>query len=420
MPYEAKGAARELFFSTDPEVVLDGPAGTGKSLACLKKLDRNAIKYPGSRHLMVRKTRTSLTQTAQVTFESQVLVPGGRVRFHTTQQAYLYPNGSKIVVGGLDKDSKVMSSEYDTIYVQEATELTEADWEALTTRLRNGVMPHQQLIADCNPDTDTHWLNQRCNAGKTTRLLSRHADNPWLWDDVAGEWTDLGGSYMAKLDALTGVRYKRLRQGLWVAAEGQIYEGWDAATHIIPAFEIPPEWPRYWVIDFGFVHSFVWQWWARDPDGRLIRYREIYMTGRLVEDHAALGMALSIDEPRPTAIITDHDAEDRATFERKTGYRTVPAHKTVSDGIQAVAERLRPVNGRPRLLFMRDALVEPDPELMDRKLPTCTEQEFPIYIWNTTSGRKRGEEPTKENDHGMDTCRYLVAHFDLRTYTRYR
>ncbi|HET8522271.1 MAG TPA: phage terminase large subunit, partial [Thermomicrobiales bacterium] len=150
--YEPQGGARDLFFCTDKEVLLEGPAGTGKSLACLKKLDRNAVKYPGSRQLIVRKTRTSLTQTALITFEKQVIVAGGRVRFHTTRQAYLYPNGSEIVVGGLDKDSKVMSSEYDAIYVQEATELTEADWEALTTRLRNGVIPHQQLIADCNPD----------------------------------------------------------------------------------------------------------------------------------------------------------------------------------------------------------------------------------------------------------------------------
>ena len=44
-----------------------------------------------------------------------------------------------------------MSTECDMISRQEATELELADWLALTTRLRNGVMPYQQLIADCNP-----------------------------------------------------------------------------------------------------------------------------------------------------------------------------------------------------------------------------------------------------------------------------
>jgi predicted O-methyltransferase YrrM len=58
-----------------------------------------------------------------------------------------------IVVVGLDKAQKVMSSEYDVIFVQEAIELTVDDWEALTTRLRNGKISFQQLLADCNPST---------------------------------------------------------------------------------------------------------------------------------------------------------------------------------------------------------------------------------------------------------------------------
>ena len=413
-PYQARGAALALFYCRDREVLLDGPAGTGKSLACLKKLDRNAIKYPGSRQLIVRKTRTSLTQTAQVTFENQVLVPGGSVRFHTTQQAYLYPNGSKIVVGGLDKSSKVMSSEYDTIYVMEATELTEDDWESITTRLRNGVIPHQQLIADCNPDTDIHWLNQRCIAGKTTRLLSRHEDNPYLWDASNQRWTEVGAPYIAILDNLSGVRHKRLRLGLWVASEGQVYESWDRAKHMIDRFDIPDDWPRFWVIDFGFVHPFVWQWWAQDPDGRLIRYREIYMTGRLVEDHARLGLELSEDEPRPLAVITDHDAEDRATFERKTRMRTTAAKKSITDGIQAVASRLKLVNDKPRIMYMRDSLVETDRSLAAKKVPTCTEDEFPSYVWPKDATGARAEQPVKEFDHGMDATRYMVAHLDLR------
>jgi hypothetical protein len=34
--------------------------------------------------------------------------------------------------------------------------------------------------------------------------------------------------------------------------------------------------------------------------------------------------------------------------------------------------------------------------------------------WDLASGRKRGEEPVKLNDHGMDQVRYVVAHVDLR------
>ena len=76
--------------------------------------------------------------------------------------------------------------------------------------------------------------------------------------------------------------------GRWVAFEGLVYDVFDPREHIIDMRpnEIPPSWRRIISIDFGFNHPFVAQWWAIDPEGRMYRYREIYKTGRLVEDHA--------------------------------------------------------------------------------------------------------------------------------------
>lgn len=441
--YRPAGAARALFTCQAPEVVVSGPAGTGKSRACLEKLHLCALKYPGMRGLICRKTRTSLTQSALVTFDKEVQPHLDGVRWRAQVQEYRYPNGSVLVVGGLDKASKIMSSQYDLAYVQEAVELTEADWESLSTRLRNGRMPYQQLLADCNPDAPTHWLKLRADAGTVQMLESRHEHNPVLWDAAAGAWTAEGARYIARLDALTGVRRKRLRDGLWAAAEGLIYEGWDPAVHLLARLPLPADvdpatldaagvpraWPRYWAVDFGYTHPFVCQWWAVDPYGRLYRYRELYRTQRLVEDHAADMLLASgavwdapagiwrwpaTAEPRPQAIICDHDAEGRATLTRKLGLRTVPAHKAVTAGIQAVASRLKVLpDGRPRLYLLRDALVARDPERVAAKRPCCTEEEIGGYVWQTAGGRQRGEEPVQEDDHGMDCLRYMVAHLDL-------
>lgn len=403
--YVPYGACLELLRYKGPEVLISGPAGTGKSRSCLEKLHIAAERYPGMRGLILRKTRASLTEAALVTFESHVLPVGHPVLrgpSRAMRRAYHYPNGSEIIVTGLDDPSKVMSTEFDLAYVQEAIEAAENDWEMVTTRLRNHVMPYQQLLADTNPDAPSHWLKQRTNQGRTLLLESRHEDNPTVTRD-----------YLAKLDALTGVRYQRLRLGLWVAAEGQVYEGWDPAVHIIDRFVIPEVWPRYWSVDFGFVHPFVWQAWAGDPDGRLYRYREVYHTQRLVEDHAAAILAVTAGEPKPRAIICDHDAEDRATLARKLGMGTVAAMKAVSPGLQAVAERLRlQADGRARLFFLRDSVLERDAEQIDRKRPAAAEEEPEGYVWDTRQGRKKGEEPLKENDHGMDATRYLVAYVD--------
>lgn len=416
--FEPRGAALQLFFEFGQEVVLSGPAGTGKSRPSLERLNRCAHKYPGMRGLVVRKTRTSLTESAMTTFERQVLHPLDRVSFHTSTQEYRYANGSIVVVGGLDKPTKIMSSEYDFIYLQEATEATEDDWEMLLTRLRNGVMPYQQLMADCNPDAPSHWLKQRANTGKTLMLESRHEDNPTLFTPD-GAKTERGAKYMEILDSLTGVRYKRLRLGLWAAAEGMVYDGWDAAIHIVNPFEIPPEWPRYWVVDFGYTNPFCWQAWAEDPDGRLYRYREIYRTQRLVEDHAKDILDVTKNEPRPRAIICDHDAEDRATLTRHLKMSTQNAFKAVSPGIQAVKSRMKVAgDGKPRLFLLRDALVYRDPLLIESKKPLCTEQEVESYIWDLSANRKQGEEPLKKDDHGMDALRYMVAYKDPMTPSR--
>lgn len=410
--YEPRGAARKLFLDKSDEIILDGPAGTGKTRAILEKAHLLANKYPESRGLIVRRTRASLTQTALVTFENHVLGRelGRRVKFNSIRQEYRYPNRSIIAVGGLDKDIKVMSSEYDFIVVIEATEVPESIWDALTTRLRNGKIPYQQIFGDCNPDAPGHWIKKR----KTLNLYpSRHEDNPVLFDPVTGELTEKGKAYMTKLDNLTGVRHQRLRLGLWVQAEGAIYTDWDREAHLVDQFEPPKSWPRYWSIDFGFTNPFVWQEWAQDPDGELYLYREIYHTGRLVEDHARHIAEITKDSPRPTDVICDHDAEGRATLERHLNISTRPAFKSVSPGIQAVQSRLKKKgNGRRGIWIMRDALIEKDPDLEDAKKPLCTEEEVEGYVWDLKQGKRRGEEPVKANDHGLDAARYLVAHVD--------
>ena len=419
-PYRAYGAAEEVLYNKADEILMSGPAGTGKSRAVLEKAFILANQYPGCRILFLRKTRSSLSDSGLVTFEEKV-VPTGHPILEGAQRAqrrtYVFPNRSEIIVGGLDKPTKIMSTEYDWAYIQEAIECDEADIEAVTSRLRNGVIPYQQLVMDTNPDKPTHWLIQRCNRGQTHLIECRHEDNPVFWDHSQGSYTPAGVAYIqGKLEKLSGVRLQRLRYGKWVAAEGLVYDEFDSAIHVVDRFEQWKEWPTFWTVDFGFNHPFVWQQWAIDPDGRLYRVREIYHTGRLVEDHARRILEITKGDPKPIAVVCDHDAEGRATLEKHLGLKTQPAHKTVSDGIQAFQSRLKVQDdGFPRIFYLRDSLDERDPSQAEAKKPCSTEEEFDGYVWNTASGRKKGEEPVKEHDDGMDASRYAVAFRDLST-----
>lgn len=424
------GGVKRAMYSKAREVVISGPAGTGKSRGALEKmLICAAYNYPGMRGLIVRKTRASVTESALVTFEEKVLPAGHPSAYNqqrSVRQSYAFANGSVIVVGGLDRVERVMSTEYDLIFVQEAREASEDDWEMLTTRLRNGVMPYQQIIADTNPDAPGHWIRQRAQRGSLELIESRHEDNPTVTPE-----------YLATLDALTGVRLKRLRHGLWVASENMVYAEWDPAVHLVDRFAIPDDWPRYRVVDFGFTNPFCCQWWAEDPDGRLFRYRELYGTQRLVRDWAH-DIALHSRGERIQATVTDHDTDARIALEAHmthaadhcaeqtrreqaapaTGPRfTVAASKGVALGIEKVSSRLaRAGDGEPRLFLLRDSLVTRDPLLVEAKRPTCTEEEIEAYVWDGARSQKYGqvllEEPLKRDDHGCDALRYLVMHVD--------
>ncbi len=416
------GDAGQFWAYKGPEAMLSGPYETGKTFAALTKLHALLCKYPNSRALMVRKTYTSLVQSAVVTYEKKVLpYPPEDARSGVQKyggerpEFYTYPNGARLVVAGLDKADKVLSAEYDFIYVNQAEECTLDDWEKLTGRAtgRAGNAPYTQVFGDCNPDVPTHWIKNR---SRLKLFDQRHEHNPTLFNQVTGEITEQGKKTMETLDALTGLRYKRGRQGLWVGAEGQVYESFDPDIHVIDPFPIPKGWSRYRAIDFGYTNPFVCQWWAVDHDGRLYLYREIYMTKRTVNVHSDQIKRLSEGE-QYLFTVSDHDAEDRATLS-ENDISTIPAVKDISRGLQAVEERLKVQgNGKPRLFIMKDALVEADPVLYREypgdTQPVNTEQEFGSYVWpDGKDGKPNKEEPLDIYNHGMDAMRYMVMALD--------
>lgn len=430
--YRPRGSAISLFNCRDSEVLVSGPAGTGKSRACLEKLHILCLKHPGIACLIVRKTLASLGSTALKTFREIVAceaIEAGIVEYYggsaEKPPQYRYDNGSYIAIGGIDNPTKIMSSEYDMIYVQEAIELSIGDWESLTSRKRNWKLSFQQLIADTNPDKPSHWLQRRSRDGSLRIFESRHEENPELFD-ADGKLTERGAEYMATLDRLTGVRRLRLKLGLWVAAEGVIFDEWDPAVNLVDRFTVPDSWARWWAVDFGYTHPFVLQRWAEDPDGRAYMYAEQYHTRKLVEDHARDALSQVCpgahpkaepgthgiwNEPKPNAVVCDHQASDRATLERHLGLSTVAAYKSVTTGIQAVQGRIRPAgDSRPRVFVMRDSVFQVDQERRESNLPICTADEFPSYVWADSTK----EQPVKNLDDGMDTMRYFIAQRDLQ------
>lgn len=421
-----RGANLEAQTALDPELVLAGPAGTGKSVALLNRLHTNAERYPGSRQLILRKTRASLTESGLVTFEEKGVLPKDHpIRFsgkgerilRKNRSSYDYPNGSTIVVGGMDEATRLFSTDYDAIYWQEVQEARLEEWESLIRALRNDKTPTRQLFGDCNPAAPSHWLKARHKSKRLRMLDTVHKDNPFLWDAAVEDWTPAGREYVGNLERMTGILRDRLYLGLWVAAEGAIYTMFrrsGKAANIVPRFRAPDDWRVVLSIDFGFNHPFAAGVWLVDGDGRMVLEHEMHMAGRTLDEHAPTIKAML--RGREYEGVADSSSPESIERLKALGIACSPAVKgpgSVAAGIrQCIARMADPGDGKPRLTVMEDALWERDEVRAQKHLPLCLLDELEVYRWKLDVSGRALEEPVKEADDACDQMRYAVGYVD--------
>lgn len=409
-PYQPLPWQIPAFQCKDQAMLLTGSAGGGKSKVAAEKIHAYCMKYPRSTWLMLRKAREWAGRSIVPFMWNSVMGQDPNIKYNKTDGSFNYKNGSMIYSGGMMDDKQRESVRsiggdggLDGAWFEEANAFTRQDYEEIIGRVRHTAADWQQIILSTNPDGPTHWIyTDLIRDGQATVFYSHATDNP-----------NNSPAYLHNLERLTGMMRERLVLGKWVQAEGAVYDEFDPAIHVIDRDKCPEFVRRFRAIDFGYSNPFVCQWWGADNDGRLYLYREIYATRRLVEDLTPEIVRLSEGEHIEVSV-ADHDAEDRATMQ-KHGIYTEPAKKDVSPGIQAVKARLKvQADGKPRIYFVRDALVDPDPYLVDEKKPLSTIEEMPGYAWQKTpDGKPNKEQPVKINDHGCDPTRYLVYYLDM-------
>ncbi len=345
-----------------------------------------AQKYDGCRLLMARKSRRSLTQTTMVTYERKVLHPLDRVHFRVSDQEYRYPNGSALVIGGLDDPNKILSSEYDLAYVPEAIEIEVGDWENLFGRLRYGATPYNQILGDTNPGSTEHWIYQRYLAKALEILWSRHEDNPELFNQITGELTGFGKDYIGRLDRMTGFRKERLRYGRWVGAEGLVYSDFDATT-MVGEMDVD-DWPNKVIgVDVGTRNPMAIHRIAQAADERIHIAGEVYRSG-MTSSAQVEAVEKECDEFDADAIFCDPSAAGLILQLESDGY---PIKKATNDrrfGVAAVHDAIK-----------RGLTVD----------PSCKGwlKEVGLYAYPSNADGK--DDPMKMNDHAMDSTRYGIV-----------
>ena len=265
---ELRGNNLAVQSTDDYEVILEGPADTGKTIASLTKIHNAAWQNDNAQIAMVRKTFKSMAGTVVQTFHNNILpYPPGDSRCpiqayggEKRPERYIYPNGSVIWLGGMDNPDKVLSAERDIVYVNQCEELSLPDWEILMSRCtgRSGNLDDPMMLGDMNPAHPTHWLYEREKAKSAKFYTVTHRDNPELYT-TDGEITPAGVKRLGILAKLTGDRKMRLFHGIRAFPEGAIYNVYNEEKHKVKAMVLPTRWPRFVGIDpFGAHIAAVW------------------------------------------------------------------------------------------------------------------------------------------------------------------
>lgn len=391
--YTPYGGNADMIYSHDPEVIVEGPAETGKTLADCWKAHLLCSKYAGAQGAILRKTQTSVYGSVLQTFAHVIdgapVVPYGGEK----PEKYIYSNGSVIWVGGMDNRDRVLSSERDFILTCQTEEFTVDDWEYLTTRTtgRGAVIPYPQLFGDANPAGSKHWIKERNKAGHLRLIPTTHRDNPTLYNRD-GSLTPQGTRSIARLSALTGMRRKRLFEGVWATAEGAVYDNFDPSVHV-KVRDNTEFYTWYLAIDEGYTNPAVILLVGEDSDGRRHVAKEWYERGKLQSAVVAQALEWTLAYNISVAAV-DESAAGLIADLKDAGVPAVGAKGRVLDGIQLMQDRLKVQgDGLPR-------------ETVD---PACTNHinEYESYVWKHTTAGTSKDEPNKENDHSMDGRRYL-------------
>ena len=277
-----------------------GARGGGKSWSVRTKAMLMALKYPGIRQLIVRRTYPELINNHINTLREKL---GGIARYNDKEKVFKFVTGSTLNFMYCAKDSdldRMQGVEYDVIYLDEATQLSEGQIKKITACLRGVNNFPKRIYYTMNPGGQGHayikriFIDRRYEEGEDpadyTFIQSLVTDNKVLMRDQP--------DYIKQLEALPPKLRDAWLYGRWDIFEGQFFEDFRPEpdhvkaeeegvtveelkqqrrwTHVIKPFDIPAGWTICRSYDFGYNKPFSCAWWAVDYDGVLYRILELY------------------------------------------------------------------------------------------------------------------------------------------------
>lgn len=239
---------------------------------------------------------------------------------------------------------------------------------------------------NCNPDSPEHWFYKEwIQKHKEKNALYLHftmKDNNSLSEKVKKRYENM----------YSGVFYDRFIRGLWVVAEGLVYDFFQSKKDTIVETVDMDDYSEFYVsIDYGTINPCSMGLWGVNSEGAA-RIRESYFDSRKEgrqrtdEEHYQALVELVEDLPITRVIVDPSAASFIECIRRHGEFRVKPAINSVIDGIRITSS------------LLNAGMIRIDPSCKD-----CI-REFGLYRWDE---KKTADTVLKENDHAMDEVRYF-------------
>lgn len=275
-------------------------------------------------------------------------------------------------------------------YVNEASLANPAVFSEILSRCSKA---GSHVIADTNPDAPTHWL-------KTDYIDNENPDNKTLvFTFTMDDNTFLAPDYVnqKKAQTPTGMFYNREILGLWVSADGLVYQDFDEDRMVIPASQIPNDLHVYCGVDWGFEHKGVITVWGDDSKGNVYLLHEYTSQFKFIDYWVKLAKKLQQQYGHNLKFWADSARPDNVTEFQKAGINCINANKNRMAGVEKCAEYMK----QGKLFINADGISK----FLD---------EIYQYTWGENTG-----EPKKENDDVMDSMRYAIFNEHRQSKTQF-
>lgn len=267
-------------------ICFGGARGGGKSWAVRVKALKLALRYPGIRIMIVRRTYPELLNNHVRPMRS--MIPAGVASYNKSEKTYYFRNGSFVNFMYCASESDLdhnQGIEYEIIFIDEATQHEEIIFTKLTACLRTTGGYPVRMYLTCNPGGIGHGWVKRLFIDRKYK----DGENPDDYEFIQSLVTDnkplmrTNPAYKRALEALPSKLRRAWLEGNWDLFEGQFFEELKldpnperAFTHVIEPFTPPRSWKRYRSYDWGYAKPFSCGWWVQDHDGKLYRILELY------------------------------------------------------------------------------------------------------------------------------------------------